>query len=101
MGSSRFRRKTTTRMTTYNLLKLSLTLHIVGIVMTAGTMLITYVVYRKFWKEYFRDKEKAKAVLSATSKFPFLAGVGMSILLLSGIALMILTKGVYMHQFWF
>lgn len=87
--------------TTYNLLKLSLTFHIAGITMTAGTMLMNYVIYLKFWKTYFSDQQKAKVILSATSKFPLVAGIGMGILLLSGIAMMMLTRGAYMHQLWF
>jgi hypothetical protein len=88
-------------LTTYHLLKLSLTLHIAGITMTAGTMLMNYVIYLKFWKTYFSDKQKAGIILSAASKFPVVAGIGMGILLLSGIAMMVLTRGAYMHQRWF
>jgi hypothetical protein len=86
---------------TYNLLKLSLTLHIIGITMTTGSMLMSYVVYRKFRREYFADRQRALWILNGTGRFPMVAAIGMAVLVVSGISMMILTQGVYMNTLWF
>src|SRR5688572_1554381 len=88
-------------MNLYLLLKVSLAFHLAGIAMTAGSALMTYTVYRKFWKEYVVDSVKAKCVLSAASRFTTIGGIGMLILILSGMGMMIATHGGYMNLFWF
>lgn len=38
-------------MNSYHLLKTGLLFHIIGLVMIAGTTLVSYLVYRYFWKQ--------------------------------------------------
>lgn len=88
-------------MNSYFLLKTGLFLHIIGLVMIAGATLISYISYRYFWKQYGQDKQKAFTVMSAMSRFSSLAGIGLGLMILSGVLMMYATHGVFHSQLWF
>lgn len=88
-------------MSTYFLLKTALVLHISGFVMLAGTTLADYIVFRQFWKYLQLDKQKAMTINSATAKFPALTGLGMGLVLISGITMVAVYQGALDGQIWF
>lgn len=84
-----------------NLYSLSILIHIIGITMLAGTTLVSFIANRRFWHLYGPDKVKAIAIMELGTKFPAMQGIGMLLLILSGISLMVQTRGVYAEQLWF
>lgn len=80
---------------------LVLVLHIIGLTMMAGATLTDYVVFRQFWKYFSIDQQKAFTIREAVSKVPVVIRIGAALLILSGITMMALTKGVFGEQIWF
>lgn len=88
-------------MNTLSLLQLSILVHIIGLTLAAGTTLNGYSLNRRFWQLYPIDRNKAVTLLEGGARMPFWIGLGIGLLILSGIGLMALTKGVYGEQIWF
>jgi len=88
-------------MSTLSLLQTFIVLHIVGLTMMAGTTLIDTLVYKQFWKQYRVDTIKAAGTLETAGKLAVLFGIGFLLLLISGMGMMWLTRGVYGEQIWF
>lgn len=86
----------------FQLMNVLLTLHIVGIVMLAGITLADYITHRHFWKIYGLDKEQQSlAVMENLAKFSRFTAIGIALLILTGIGMMAITRGVYGEQLWF
>jgi hypothetical protein len=67
----------------------------------AGTTIVSYVAYGQFWRQYMLGKERAMAILNLTASFRYLFAGGFLLLLISGIGMMIITRGVFAEQSWF
>ncbi len=80
---------------------LALVTHIIGLTMMAGTTLADYVITRQFWKQYANDKLKGMAINQAMSKFQMFFGIGIILLILSGVEMMAITNGAFGEQTWF
>ncbi|PSL30957.1 hypothetical protein [Chitinophaga ginsengisoli] len=78
-----------------------LLLHLVGLVLFAGTTTADFVSFRQFWKQYALDAITAKPMLQTMIKFPLLMGLGMAAIILSGVGMMAMTHGVFGEQLWF
>jgi len=78
-----------------------LVLHIIGLATMAGTTIVSYVTYGQFWRQYALGKERAMAILNLTASFRFLFAGGFLLLLISGIGMMVQTRGVFAGQSWF
>jgi len=78
-----------------------LVLHIIGLATMAGTTIVSYVTYGQFWRQYALGKERAMAILNLTASFRFLFAGGFLLLLISGIGMMVQTRGVFAEQSWF
>lgn len=76
-------------------------MHITGLSMVAGIVLAGFLANRRFWKIYVADRVRAVAILDLTARFPMAMGIGMLLLLVSGIAMMAQVHGVYGEQLWF
>src|SRR3990170_6842226 len=83
------------------LYQIALTTHIIGISTLAGTTLAAYFLTKQFWNQYASDKSKAIAIHEAGSKFSTLFGAGIVLLILSGIAMMAITRGTFGKHLWF
>ena len=83
------------------LYQIALITHIIGLTTLAGVTLVDFVVAKQFWKQHAMDKTRAMAIHEATSKFPLLFGIGMLLLILSGVTMMGITRGVFGEQIWF
>ena len=78
-----------------------LVLHIIGLSAMAGTALVDFICYSRFWRQYPGGKEKAAAVLPILSIFRFIFAGGFLLLLISGISMVALSHGLYAEQLWF
>jgi uncharacterized membrane protein len=78
-----------------------LVLHLTGFVLFAGTTIVDFVAYRQFWKLVGKDKSQAIVIGQALAKFPVLMGMGIILLILSGVGMMAMTNGVFGEQLWF
>ena len=83
------------------LLPALLSLHLIALILMAGTSLVDFVSLRTFWGLLETQKEKAYGLLEATSKFSRLIGIGAAILILTGFLMMFVTHGVFGEQIWF
>ncbi|HEY0271738.1 MAG TPA: hypothetical protein VGC22_01080 [Chitinophaga sp.] len=88
-------------MTLSFLYPLALVLHLTGLVLVAGTTLIDYMIFKKFWSRFDTDKSGSAIVLGVLSRLPVLIGIGILLLILSGVTMMALTRGVFGEQVWF
>jgi hypothetical protein len=62
---------------------------------------VSYVLTKQFWNLYTQDKSKAIALNAAGSKFPMLFGIGILLLIVSGVTMMAIMKGAFGEQLWF
>jgi uncharacterized membrane protein SirB2 len=83
------------------LLHAGLALHLIGLTSAAGTTIATYIITLQFRIQYAKDKQKGFAIIQATSKLPIVAGIGMLLLIISGVMMMAATNGFYGQQLWF
>jgi uncharacterized membrane protein len=81
--------------------QISLVLHIVGLATVAGTTLAAFVTRKHFWHQYSQDKQKGFAVMQAVSKLPRVAGLGLLVLIISGVTMVAASRGIYGQQLWF
>jgi uncharacterized membrane protein len=85
----------------YYLLKLALTLHIIGLTIAGGISIANYLSYRRFWREYVFNKSKAFAVLEGIMKYPRIIAIGLILSVISGITMMNLAFSAFMYEAWF
>lgn len=79
----------------------SLWLHVIGITCMAGATVVEYVLARKFWRIYARNPQSGILGSNITANIPLLTMVGMLLILLSGVGMMIATRGVFDSMLWF
>ena len=82
------------------LYQIALTAHIIGLTAMAGATLVDYVIVKEFWKQYAFNKPKAMAINDTSSKFSMFFGIGILLLILSGVTMMGITKGAFGAQTW-
>ncbi len=83
------------------ILKTFLFLHLIGLIMIAGSTLINFMVYKQFWTQYALDREKGVTIIQTISRLTALTAIGGLVLILSGVAMMAVTKGVFDQFLWF
>ena len=83
------------------LLHFSLVFHIIGLTIVGGSTLVAFVVQNQFWKQYEQDTGKGIAVMVAAAKVPRITMIGLSLLILSGMSMMVITHGAFGAQLWF
>jgi hypothetical protein len=88
-------------MNTQAIYHLSLVTHIVGLTLMAGTTLVQYIIFKKFRKLAALDYSKGITILDSTSRLPGLSGIGIILLILSGVSMMAITHGAFGEQIWF
>lgn len=84
--------------TFYNI---ALVAHIVGITIMAGTTFIDFVTFRFFLKFSKVDKVKSLVVASYLHKLQRFIGIGLLVILVSGITMMVKLHEVWGAQLWF
>jgi len=88
-------------MNSYAFLQTFLVLHLTGLVLMAGTIVVDSMVYRAFWRQYDTEKERAINLLAVSGKFGRVTGIGAALIVLTGIGMMGITHGVFGEQLWF
>jgi hypothetical protein len=88
-------------MTITYLLPALLSLHLIALILMAGTTLIDFVTVRGFWRLFEMQKEKAFGLLEATAVYSRLIGIGAAILIITGFGMMFVIRGVFGEQLWF
>lgn len=88
-------------MTTQHWLNFYLVLHITGFTLMAGTIIADFSIGMRLNKYLLSDKHKAATMLEGAAGFPRLIGLGALLLLVTGIAMVILFKGVVAKMLWF
>jgi len=78
-----------------------LMLHLLALILMAGTTFIDFMNYRMFWKLFNHQRKQADGILSASAKFPRLMGIGAGFLIITGVGMIALTHGVWTQQLWF
>lgn len=88
-------------MNTQAIYHLSLVTHIIGLTLMAGTTVADSILFKQFWKQLFSDRAKGLAVQTAMARLPAMFGIGILLLILSGVGMMAITNGVFGEQVWF
>ncbi|HLZ85778.1 MAG TPA: hypothetical protein VKQ52_01005 [Puia sp.] len=88
-------------MTQQTFLNLDLVLHITGFTMMAGIILADFAVSRRLNRYLITDKPRAVSIMESVAGFPRLIGIGGAILLVTGIAMVVVFKGVVAQMLWF
>lgn len=76
-------------------------LHIAGIVIMAGTTLVDYLTFKTFWKLAEHGDNRSLGLVPLMEKYGALIRAGAVTLMLTGLAMLILQKNDWTHQFWF
>lgn len=84
--------------TFYNI---ALVAHVVGITIMAGTTFIDFVTFRIFWKFFKADKVKGLVMEGYLNKLQRFMGIGMLVILVSGVLMMVKLHEVWGAQIWF
>lgn len=84
--------------TIYNI---SLVTHVIGITILAGTTFIDFITFRAFYKAFTIDKGKSLVLENYLYKLQRFIGIGMLIILISGVTMMIKLHEVWGAQLWF
>jgi uncharacterized membrane protein len=88
-------------MTSYIILKLALVLHIIGIVLLAGTSVFGYLIINQVWKSIVQEKQRAIALGGIARFLPVLIRIGAALLIISGVAMVAIYHGTIAEQVWF
>jgi len=83
------------------LLPALLSLHLMALVLMAGTTLVDFITVRSFWRLFEKQREKATGLLEATASYSRMIGIGAAVLIITGIGMMFITHGVFGEQLWF
>jgi hypothetical protein len=84
--------------TLYNI---ALVTHVIGITIMAGTTFIDYMTFMAFGKVFKADNNKALVLGNYLHKLQHFLGIGMLIILISGVMMMVKLHEVWGAQLWF
>lgn len=84
--------------TFYNI---ALVMHVIGITIMAGVTFIDFVTFRIFLKFLKADKVKGRVMEGYLHKIQRFMGIGMFVILVSGVLMMIKFHEVWGNQIWF
>jgi len=80
---------------------IALVTHIVGITLMAGATFIDFIIFKQFWKAYPSDKPKSIVIEDMLHRLQRFMGIGMLVILVSGVVMMIYLHQVWGQQIWF
>jgi hypothetical protein len=83
------------------LLPALLTIHLMALILMAGTTLVDFVTLKSFWRIFEKQTDRASGLLEATASYSRLIGIGAALLILTGFGMMFVTHGVFGEQVWF
>lgn len=79
----------------------ALVVHVAGITVMAGTTFIDAISFRQFWKSFPADVPKTLVLEEQLFKLQKYLGIGMLLILVSGITMMAFLHQVWGQQVWF
>jgi hypothetical protein len=79
----------------------ALVIHIIGIILMAGTTFIDVVIFQQFWKFFPIDINKSDFTATIIYKLQKFIRIGMLTILLSGVTMMYYLHEVWGAQVWF
>lgn len=80
---------------------IALVIHVVGITVMAGTTFIDFITFRVFWRTFPVDLAKGIVLESYLYRLQRFLGIGLLIILISGILMMVRLHEVWGAQVWF
>jgi hypothetical protein len=81
--------------------QMALVAHVVGITIMAGTTFIDFITFRTFLKAYRTERANARLLESYLYRLQRFLGIGMLIILASGVLMMVRLHEVWGAQLWF
>lgn len=84
--------------TFYNI---ALVTHVIGITVMVGTTFIDFITFKAFSKMLITDKDKASVLENNLYSLQRFLGIGMLLILVSGVTMMIKLHEVWGAQLWF
>ena len=88
-------------MNLYLTLRLLLALHIIGIIVMAGTTMIDYLTFKVFWKLADVGDERSFGLLPLMARYGTFIRAGAISIIVTGVTMIALNKGVIEGQLWF
>jgi len=85
----------------YLTLRFLLALHIIGIVIMAGTTMIDYLTFRVFWRFAEAGDSRTLGLIPLMARYGAFVRTGAITIILTGIALFVLDKGAIWAEPWF
>jgi len=85
----------------HNIYHLALVAHIVGITIMAGTTFIDFITFKQFWKIFSGDKAKSLVIEDILFRLQKFIGIGMLVIIISGVLMMVYLHQVWGQQLWF
>lgn len=77
-----------------------LTLHVVGLVLMAGSTLMDYVTFKTFWKLTDLGDNRSLGLLPLMARYGTFVRTGAALLILTGVSMLILSTHLLQHS-WF
>jgi hypothetical protein len=81
--------------------KAFLVLHVIGITIMAGATFIDYMIYRQFWRAHLSDSLEGLMLERIGNRLQRFLGIGMLLIIISGIGMMFYMHHVWGQQVWF
>lgn len=88
-------------MNTQSLLHLFLSIHLIALTMAVGITIANAVATSQFWKLYHKQRQQGISAFRAIKKFQLFGGLGMMLLILSGVTMLWLYDWAFGEQLWF
>ena len=85
----------------HNIYHIALVAHIVGITIMAGTTFIDFITFKQFWKIFSGDKAKSLVIEDILFRLQKFIGIGMLLIIISGVLMMVYLHQVWGQQIWF
>jgi hypothetical protein len=79
----------------------AIVVHIIGITLLAGATAIDFLGFRVFWRSVAGDRSRSIILLQTGTLYQRVMGIGMGLIILSGVAMMVYMHGVWGQQLWF
>jgi hypothetical protein len=79
----------------------SLWLHIIGISLMAGTTVVDFMLTQRFWTIYNSHPQEGILAKRMTDRIRSLITAGILLILISGVGMMIATRGAFGTMLWF
>lgn len=79
----------------------ALLFHITGICLMAGATVADFILSRRFWALYARDRQQGIQAKKISDQLPRLIIAGIILILLSGVGMMAATNGLFGTMLWF